>query len=224
MWKTLEIKPTDALNVKQEYRDMKHEIKEEKFEIPKKKVKKERSQVYVKTQEMLDLLKDLKKPRVSHTKIEFEDVDLKKPGVSHTKMEFEDVKPFYPTIKTEEEDKLPPVVKPVKPVVIEVPDAPVILPEIKVCAANYDAIEVDGHYGLINTGRGYNGESVFVVHTPRKQNREYMLSLKEGDDIKVYNRRTKTHVPLTVRYTTRYKYFSPGVPISMIQVGVDGWV
>lgn len=219
-WKTVEIKQeSDDENmyvkhgfkeVKEEKPYVKREVKEEnpyiKQEFPKKHIKTEHSEVYRKTLKTLDFIDSLKRPRVTHSAIKFED--------------------NLPKIKTEFKMEVnePPTPVPIKVEIKQEEIVPDILPEIKVCAANYDAVQVDGQYGLIHTARGYCGEEVLIVHTPRKKSKEYMLALKEGDDIQVYNRKTKAYVPLTIRYTTRYRYFSPGTPITMIQVGVDGWV
>lgn len=93
----------------------------------------------------------------------------------------------------------------------------------KITPANYDAVETHGFYGLIHVGKGVYSEDNFIVHTCSRIDKSHMLSLQPGDSVQVINQHTRQPEKLTIRYVTRSKYFSPGVPVSSMQIGVDGW-
>lgn len=98
----------------------------------------------------------------------------------------------------------------------------------------YSAIEVHGFYGLIDvlcdsqgdslgmSGTGY--EKVLIVHTPsRIQDKSPMLNIKPGDFIDIVYIPNLIRGKLEVTFVTRSKYFSPGCPVTSLQVGVLGW-
>lgn len=93
----------------------------------------------------------------------------------------------------------------------------------KISPGNYDAVEVNKSYGLIHIGKGAYNEDNFVLHTRVKDDKTPMLSIQMGDTIDIMNLQTKRKQTLTVRYTTRSRYYSPGVMINTMKVGVDGW-
>lgn len=93
----------------------------------------------------------------------------------------------------------------------------------KITPGNYDAIEINKAYGLIHIGQGVYNEDNFIIHTRVKDDKTPMLSIQMGDTIIVTNLKTRKKETLTVRYTTRSRYYSPGVMINTIHVGVDGW-
>ena len=105
-----------------------------------------------------------------------------------------------------------------------IPSVSKTIPITRVCPSRYDAIQIHGFFGLINTGVGSYGENVLIVHTGSRLSKDHMLSLKNGDEIHIINLHEHKNRVLHVRYVSRYKYVSPGTPITTLQIGVDGWV
>ena len=101
----------------------------------------------------------------------------------------------------------------------------------KIGPGQYSAIEVHGFYGFIDVlgdsqgdscGKGY--EKVLIVHTPsRVQDKSPMLNIRPGDTIDIVYIPSLTRGKLEVTFVTRSKYFSPGCPVTSLQVGVLGW-
>jgi hypothetical protein len=92
-----------------------------------------------------------------------------------------------------------------------------------VTPANYDALQVHGHFGLIDLGKGVYNEREAILHTPHVPDRRYLLNLQSGDDIDVVFLRKQEKGRVNVRYVTRSRYFSPGTPVTSVRVGLDGW-
>jgi len=143
-------------------------------------------------------------------------IDVKKSDFT-----FEDVVKAKEMIKKiYEPTKLPPINSgPIKPYIPKLSTA-----TKKICSSKYDALQIHGYFGLIHDGVGWCGEDILIVHTPSRQSKDHMLSIKEGDEIYIVRLKEKTNNILTVRYVTRYKYYSPGVAVSTVQIGVDGWL
>lgn len=93
----------------------------------------------------------------------------------------------------------------------------------RITPANYDAIEIHGYFGLIYDGIGSFSEHSVIVHTCNRLDKQHMLGLQPGDDIHVVFLRARKKGVLNVRYITRSQYFSPGVPITSVCIGVDHW-
>ena len=92
----------------------------------------------------------------------------------------------------------------------------------KISPMNYDAVQVDADFGLIDVGRGSFNEANLVLHS-NKQDKSRMLGVQAGDKIEIKYVKNKSKGELVVRYVTRSQYFSPGRPVSSVLVGVDGW-
>lgn len=92
----------------------------------------------------------------------------------------------------------------------------------------YSAIEIHGNYGFIDIlQEAYDGgghEKVLMVHTPsRIPDKTHMLSIQPGDTVDVVYVPDLSRGRLEITFVTRSKYFSPGCPVTSLQVGVLGW-
>lgn len=113
------------------------------------------------------------------------------------------------TIEAEKQDELDSSVKNIAP--------------REITPRNYDAIQIHGHFGLIDVGTGPYKERVLIVHTPKNLDKSHMLSLREGDPINLVYIKRMAKGAVRIRYITRERYFAPGNPVTSIKIGVDDW-
>lgn len=75
--------------------------------------------------------------------------------------------------------------------------------------------------------QGCYGEDHLILHASQRVDKAHMLGVSVGDQIPIVYvdkaNGAKRKGVLSVRYVTRSKYFSPGVPVTSVRVGVDGW-
>lgn len=93
----------------------------------------------------------------------------------------------------------------------------------EITPANYAAVQENNQFGMIHLGKGVYSEDQLMLHTRMRQDKQFMLSVKPGDSIPIVYVANKQKGEVYVRYVTRSKYFSPGIPINTVLVGVDGW-
>lgn len=93
----------------------------------------------------------------------------------------------------------------------------------EITPGNYAAVQENNQFGMIHLGKGVYSEDQLMLHTRMRQDKQFMLSVKPGDSIPIVYVGNKQKGEVYVRYVTRSKYFSPGIPINTVLVGVDGW-
>ena len=109
------------------------------------------------------------------------------------------------------------------PVPTEIVPAPTHELRRTITPSNYDAIEIHGFFGVIDSGPDAYNDRMVVVHTPLGMDRSHMLSLRVGDAIPVVFLRKQEKGSLEIKYITRSQYFAPGRSVSSMRLGVDGW-
>ena len=104
------------------------------------------------------------------------------------------------------------------------------LPADRITPANYDAVDVQARFGLIerpDLPQPWPGQTLLVAHTPPKRDPVGLLALRPGDTLRVLSTRAGAEgwAPLLVQFVTRSHYFAPGRQVTSVVLGVrtDEW-
>jgi len=99
----------------------------------------------------------------------------------------------------------------------------------RITPASYDAVDVEGRFGLIEcTPDGPRplpgaGQTLLLAHAPPRRDPLALQALRPGDTVRVLSTRdsaTPVGVTLRVQFVTRAGYIAPGRKVSLMALGV----
>ena len=92
----------------------------------------------------------------------------------------------------------------------------------KICKKLYTAMDSQGEYGLIDSGETSQGVHELVLHVTQRRKNKFEPIARQGDVIRARSlvKSNAACCGLEVLFTTPYKYFGPGRPVTMLRIGV----
>ena len=94
------------------------------------------------------------------------------------------------------------------------------LPPPRLGRSIYDAVQSQGHFGMVDSGESDGSVRRLLVHVP-KRSRGYILDIHPGEVIQANSGRGRPiGGRLEVKYVTRHQYFAPGRAVTSCAIGV----